>query len=171
MTISSWNSSFVLFYQVLYHSSFVKPSYPFRGVAFFCLRQRKSFVSDLHLFPLFFRLKMMAIFKVLVASLCWSVMIWFVCQTRPKFTKWHHVFPLTLLNWHTAMVLVSEHTAAKFNFLSIFEFFRPKYCNLRVQKRFFFFFRVKIQIFDLASFELLPQCVESPIQDAYKGQL
>ena len=73
------------------------------------------------------------------------------------------------------MVLVYEHTGAKLNFLSkiissIFEFFRTKYCNLRVHKK-INFFRVKIQIFDLASFELLPQCAESPIQDAYKGQL
>ena len=42
----------MLFYQVLYRlADGFKPSYPFRrGVAFFCLRQRKSFVSNLHLF-------------------------------------------------------------------------------------------------------------------------
>ena len=94
-----WNSSFVLFYQVLYRlADGFKPSYPFRrGVAFFCLRQRKSFVSNLHLF--FFRLlKRMAMFKVLVLVM----VTYMICvPNETNIHQWHHVFLLLLVNWHT----------------------------------------------------------------------
>ena len=131
-----WNSSFVLFYQVLYRlADGFKPSYPFRrGVAFFCLRQRKSFVSNLHLF--FFRLlKRMAMFKVLVLVM----VTYMICvPNETNIHQWHHVFLLLLVNWHTTK---------QFYFLHHLKHKNGRNCdtNLNLNLNFPLFFRVSIQ--------------------------